>query len=140
MKVIVDTNILLDVVLNRKPFVEHASLIWWPAELKEIAVYVSTTSITHIYYIRRKHAGKEKARDFIADILSIFILAEIDESGFRDALDSNISDFEDAVQYAISKRVGCDSFLTRNKKDFGDKPNVLEPSEFISKLEYSEKT
>jgi hypothetical protein len=128
-----------DVVLNRKPFVEYASLIWRLAELREIGAYVSTTSITDIYYICRKLAGKEKARDFIADILNIFILAEIDESGFRDALDSDISDFEDAVQYVISKRAGCESFVTRNKKDFGDRPNVLEPSEFISILESSGK-
>jgi len=134
VKVLVDTNILLDVVLNRKPFVEYASLIWRLAELKEIAAYVSTTSITDIYYICRKHAGKEKARDFIADILNIFILADIDESGFRDALDSDISDFEDAVQYVISKRAGCNAFLTRNKGDFGNKSDALDPAEFIDKL------
>ncbi len=137
MKVFIDTNVLIDVILNRKPFVEQASLIWRLAELKEIAAYISTTSVTDIYYICRKHAGKEKTHDFIADILSIFTLADIDKIGFREALHSDIIDFEDAVQYVISKRAGCESFVTRNKKDFGGRPNVLEPSEFIKTLETS---
>ena len=134
MKVLVDTNVLLDVVLNREPFVEHASLIWRLAEQKEITVCISNTSITDIYYICRKHAGKETARGFIVDILDTFTLADIDEIGFREALGSDIDDFEDAVQYVISKRSGCTAFVTRNKGDFGNKPDVLDPAEFIEKL------
>ena len=137
MKVLIDTNVILDVLLNRKPFVEHAALIWRLAELKEIAAYITTTSVTDIYYICGKYKGRKTARDFIGNILDIFSLAGIDESGFREALDSNMSDFEDAVQYIISKRAGCASFVTRNKGDFGNRPNVLEPSELIYKLEAS---
>ncbi|WP_298436723.1 PIN domain-containing protein [Geobacter sp.] len=114
MKVLIDTNVVLDIALNRKPFVEHAALLWRLAEQKEITACLSNTSITDVYYIINKHAGKEKARAFIADILDTFKLADIDDEGFREALDSGMNDFEDAVQYVICTRNGCDALATRN--------------------------
>jgi len=91
-------------------------------------------SITDIFYIVCKHAGKQQAREFIADILDTFSLADIDEEGFRDALHSGMSDFEDAVQYVICTRNGCDYLVTRNKADFGGGPNVLDPAELIEHI------
>jgi predicted nucleic acid-binding protein len=137
VKVLIDTNIVLDIALNRKPFVENAALLWRLAEQKEIAVCLSNTSITDIFYIVRKHAGQEKARAFIADILDTFSLADIDEEGFREALGSDMSDFEDAVQYVICTRNGCDALATRNKVDFGNRPNVLDPAELIERIKAS---
>ncbi|MDD5435455.1 MAG: PIN domain-containing protein [Nitrospira sp.] len=137
MKVLIDTNIVLDIALNRKPFVEHAALIWRLAEQKEITACLSNTSITDIFYIVRKHAGQEKARDFIADILDTFSLADIDEEGFREALHSGMNDFEDAVQYVIYTRNGCDVLVTRNKIDFGSRSNVLDPAGLIERIKAS---
>lgn len=62
MKVLIDTNIILDIALNRAPFVEHATLLWRLAEQKEITACLSNTSITDIFYIVNKHAGRQKAR------------------------------------------------------------------------------
>ena len=137
MKVLNDTNIVLDIALNRKPFVEHASLLWRLAENKVITACVSNTSITDIFYICRKHAGKDTAGSFIADILDTFSLADIDKQGFRDALHSEITDYEDAVQYVICTRNGCDALITRNKADYGNKVNVLDPAELIENLKTS---
>jgi len=137
VKVLIDTNIVLDIALNRKPFVEHASLLWRLAEHKVITACVSNTSITDIFYICRKHAGKDTARSFIADILDTFSLADIDKQGFRDALHSDITDYEDAVQYVICMRNGCDALITRNKADYGNKVNVLDPAEFTERLKTS---
>ena len=72
MKVLFDTNVVLDIALNRKPFVEDASLLWRLAEQKEITACLSNTSITDIFYIVKKHAGRQKARGFIADILNTY--------------------------------------------------------------------
>ena len=137
MKVLIDTNIVLDIALNRKPFVEHSSLLWRLAEQKVITACLSNTSITDIFYICRKHAGKDTARSFIADILDTFSLADIDKQGFRDALHSEITDYEDAVQYVICTRNGCDALITRNKADYGNKVNVLDPAELIEHLKTS---
>ncbi len=134
MKILVDTNVVLDIALNRQPFVEHAALLWRLAEQQEITAYLSNTSITDIFYIINKHAGQEKARAFIADILDTFTLADIGEEGFREALDSGMNDFEDAVQYVICTRNGFDALVTRNKDDFGDRPNVLDPAELIERI------
>lgn len=135
MKVLIDTNILLDIALNRKPFVEHATILWRLAEQKEITACISNTSITDIFYICKKHAGKDTARSFIADILNTFTLVDIDEHGFREALASDIADFEDAVQYVICARNGCDGLATRNKNDYGNKPNVFDPAELIERIQ-----
>ncbi len=137
MKILIDTNVVLDIALNRKPFVEQAVLLWRLAEQKEITAYLSNTSITDIFYIINKHAGQKKARGFIADILDTFFLADIDENGFREALSSDMADFEDAVQYAICTRNGCDALVTRNKGDFGDRPNVFDPVELIERIKTS---
>ena len=134
MKVLIDTNIVLDIALKREPFVEQAALLWRLAEQKEITACLSNTSITDIFYIVGKHAGKEQAREFIADILDTFSLADIDEEGFREALNSGMSDFEDAVQYVICTRNNCDVLATRNKADFPDRPNVLDPAELIERI------
>ena len=134
MKVLVDTNVVLDIALKRQPFVEHAALLWRLAEQKEITACLSNTSITDIFYIVRKHAGKQQAREFIADILDIFTLVDIDEEGFREALNLGLDDFEDAVQYVICTRNDCDVLATRNKADFPDSPNVLDPTELIERI------
>ena len=134
MKVLVDTNIVLDIALNRKPFVADAALLWRLAEQRVIVACLSNTSITDIYYIVRKHAGQDKARDFVADILDTFRLADIDEAGFRDALSSGMNDFEDAVQYVVCTRNNCDVLATRNKADYGNRPNVLDPAELIERI------
>ena len=134
MKVLIDTNVVLDIALNRKPFVDHAALLWRLAEQKKITACLSNTSITDIFYIVRKHAGQEQAREFIADILDTFTLADINEEGFREALSSGMNDFEDAVQFVICTRNNCDVLATRNKTDYPDWPNVLDPAELIEQI------
>ena len=134
MKVLFDTNVVLDIALNRSPFVEHAALLWRLAEQKEITACLSNTSITDIFYIVNKHAGREKARGFIADILDTFRLVDIDEEGFRQALAEDMADFEDAVQYVICTRNDCDVLVTRNKADYGRRPEVLDPAEAIERI------
>ena len=134
VKVLVDTNIVLDIALNKAPFVEHAALLWRLAEQNEITACLSNTSITDIFYIVHKHAGKEKARGFIADILDTFSLVDINEEGFREALNEDMADFEDAVQCVICIRNGCDFLATRNKADYGDRPKVMDPVELIERI------
>jgi predicted nucleic acid-binding protein len=134
VKVLFDTNVLLDIALNRKPFVEQAALLWRLAEQKEICACLSNTSVTDIFYIVNKRAGREKARGFITDILDVFSLVDIDEEGFRQALAEDMADFEDAVQYVICVKNGCDFLATRNKGDYGDRPEVLAPSELIERI------
>jgi len=134
MKVLIDTNIVLDIALNRKPFVEHAALLWRLAEQKEITACLSNTSVTDIFYIVNKHAGKEKARGFISAILDTFKLVDIDEDGFREALNADIADFEDAVQYLMCVRNNCGALVTRNKVDYGNKPNVLDTVELLNQI------
>jgi predicted nucleic acid-binding protein len=137
MKVLIDTNVVLDIAFNRAPFVEHAAMLWRLAEQKEITACIANTSITDIFYICKKHTESETARCFIADILDTFTLVDIDEQGFREALNSEMADFEDAVQYVMCNRNGCDCLATRNKADYGNRPNVFDPAEVIEQIKAS---
>jgi predicted nucleic acid-binding protein len=118
MKVLFDTNVVLDIALNRRPFVEDASLLLRLAEQKEIRAYLSNTCITDIFYIINKHAGKQKARGFIVDILDTFKLVDIDEEGFREALTEDMADYRTC---ADAKR------LPRT----AEQPEIPEPPEML---------
>jgi len=78
--------------------------------------------------------ASSRARGFVSDILDTFKLVDIDEEGFRKALDFDIPDFEDAVQYVICMTNGCDLLVTRNKADYGGRSEVLDPAELIERI------
>lgn len=134
MKIYLDTNILLDIALNREPFARDSILIWKIIEQKFVAGYISATTITDIHYICKKNIGNEKSKSFIRDILDIFEIIDADKECFYNALNSEITDFEDALQYEISIKNECDYIVTRNLKDFINIENVVTPDQMIALL------
>lgn len=134
MKLLIDTNVFLDIILSREPFTKDAVLIWKIIEKKFVKGYISATTITDIHYISKKSIGDEKSKSFIKEILDIFEIIDADKQCFYKALNSTIKDFEDAVQYEISEKIKCDYIVTRNKGDYKDISNVLGPGEFLAIL------
>lgn len=118
MKVLFDTNVILDVLLNRQPHVQTASLLFARVERKELTGYVCATTITTIFYLASKSVGISMARLHINNLLSIFKVAVVDSVVLQKALVSGFSDFEDAVLYESAVYVGVDYLVTRNIKDF----------------------
>jgi hypothetical protein len=80
------------------------------------------------FFIIGKHAGQEKARAFIADILDTFTLADIDEEGFREALNSDMADFEDAVQYVTCIQTAVIRSLQETRQILATGPTSSTPS------------
>ena len=118
MKVLFDTNIILDVLLDRKPFVEFSSGLVSFAENKVIEGYLCATTITTIDYLVAKAHGRKKAKLTIHKLLSIFQIAEVNKDVLLLSTDSNFSDFEDAVQHYAGQLAFVDSIVTRNNADF----------------------
>jgi len=118
LKVLFDTNIILDVLLDRKPFVEFSSGLVSFAENKVIEGYLCATTITTIDYLVAKAHGRKKAKLTIHKLLSIFQIAEVNKDVLLLSTDSNFSDFEDAVQHYAGQLAFVDSIVTRNNADF----------------------
>lgn len=137
MKILFDTNIILDGILFRKPFANAAIELFSILEKKALQGYLAATTVTTIYYIARKAYEEKRIRKLIERLFLIFDVAENTKPDFEIALNSKIKDFEDAVLYQTAKRVGCDGIVTRNLKDFRTaKLPVYSPDHLLKKLNY----
>lgn len=118
MKILFDTNVVLDVLLDREPFSELATKLFSKVEKKELKGFLGATTITTIYYLASKIAGKNKADQEISKLLSIFQIAPVNKSVLDKAIKSKFSDFEDSVLHEAAKQIGAQGIVTRNPKDF----------------------
>lgn len=118
MKILFDTNIILDVLFDREPFSDLATKLFSRVEKKELEGFLGATTITTIYYLASKVAGKKRADQEIAKLLSIFQVAPVNEFVLDEAIKSRFGDFEDAVLHEAAKQVGVQGIVTRNLKDF----------------------
>ena len=136
MQVLIDTNIVLDVLLNRTNFVLPAVKILKLSE-DNVQKYVSASAITDIHYIAfQEMRDKAKAKELLKKVLQIIHVADVSEENIISALNSDWKDFEDSVQNAVAESHEYDAIITRNKKDYKNSNlKVFLPEEFISEIE-----
>ena len=135
MKVLIDTNIVLDVLYAREPFAEDASKIFKCCELKQIDGYVSALSIPNIVYVMRKEMDRERIRQMLETLTNIFSIADLREADLMKAAGADIGDYEDAIQHACAARIKADFIVTRNLRDFkNSKIPAIKPSELLERL------
>ena len=136
MKVLFDTNIILDVLLDRKPFSEHALYLISKVERSEINGFLCATTVTTIHYLLSKHLDKEKAITSINSIMALFEIASVNRLVIENALKLKFTDFEDSVLHESARHAGAEYIITRNIKDF-KKTQIpaFTPTEFLSMLE-----
>ena len=136
MKVLFDTNIILDVLLDRKPFSEHASYLMSQVERSEIIGFLCATTVTTIHYLLSKYLDKEKSIESINSIMALFEIASVNRLVIENALVSKFTDFEDSVLHESARHAGAEYIITRNIKDFKKtKIPAFTPTEFLSMLE-----
>jgi len=136
-QVLLDTNIILDVALQREPFFETAIQLFGKIDEGEIKGFLTASSITDIYFISKKTCGREKTIAFIRELIDVFEVLSVTKQTIMDALASEFIDFEDAVQYCVADINRMDVIVTRNKSDF--KFSTIEvntPDELIKQLNY----
>jgi predicted nucleic acid-binding protein len=135
VRVIVDTNIVLDVLLERKPFAPAAVEIFALAEQSRIDAFLCATTITTIDYLLSQSLPESKARSALRRLISLFEIATVNRSVIERALESKMHDFENAVLLEAGRMVGVDAIITRNPKDFiGATVKVFEPLEFLAQV------
>lgn len=132
--IFVDTNILLDVLADRKPFVTTSRIIWELSEANRIQACVSAISFNNIYYILKKAGGVKIAKKALENLRGIFTAILVDEKILNQAIDSEQDDFEDAIQYFCAMRIGARWLVTRNPNDFphSEKLKIVTPEIFLS--------
>lgn len=115
---LVDTNVALDVLLERQPHFAASAAVWSAVETATAEGYLAAHGITTICYLAQKQLGTRRARRVITSLLQVFRIAPIDEVVLRNALDHEGSDFEDAVTAAAARSSKCDAIVTRDPKGF----------------------
>lgn len=135
-KVFVDTNILVDLISDRRPFSKFAIQLFSKAEKRKIKLYTSSHWIATTHYLLKKYVDEKELRDILHNILDYLTIIAIDQDVIKKGLKSKHKDFEDALQiisaYSIEK---LDCIVTRNVKDFkGSEIPVLTPDELIKHL------
>ena len=133
MKVLFDTNIVLDHLLGREPFVENAEQLLNLVDTGRIDGIICSTTATTIHYLASKAVGAPAAMEYLRQLLAIFDVATVDRDVLKGALDLGFSDFEDAVLYEAACKAGAVAIVTRNGKDFTRSAlPVFDPAELLA--------
>ena len=138
MKILLDSNVAIDVILQNEPFYESASIVIGLSK-GGVDLFVSASTVTDIYYIvSRAMKSKKIAMSLLKKLLAKVDVAAISGSEIRKAVNLDWGDFEDAVQYVTGESIAVDYIVTRNKKDFASATlPVVSPDELLALLNKS---
>ena len=137
MKIFVDTNIFIDILLGREPFYRPSARIYRLVENGLIRGYIAPITVNNIYYICRKAKKREEIKAFLEEIASTFSIAPLDADTIRRANRMKMGDYEDALQYAMAQQKICDILITRNIGDFPQNGpvRIMTPELFLETIE-----
>ena len=135
MKILIDTNVILDVLCKREEFYENSLKIWKYCEIGKLKGYVSALSVPNIVYILRKELTPEKTQQIIEQIFLIFKVADLKADDLKKAASMPNPDYEDNLQMVCAARLKADFIVTRNIKDFtSSKVTAVKPSELLERI------
>jgi len=134
LKILFDTNIVLDVLMDRLPYSDAAVELFSKVEDGTNMGYLCGTTVTTVYYLAAKTVGAARAREEIGKLLSLFEVAPVNRHVLEAALALEFNDFEDAVIHEAACHVGADAIVTRNRKDFKKSAIPVYSSEEMAKI------
>lgn len=117
-RLLLDTSIVLDVLLERQPHVRWSAQVWQAVERGAAIGMLAAHSITTIHYLLRKHTGEATSRRVLDGMLGVFEVAAVDGSVIRAAMKEPGPDFEDAVTAAAAAEARCDAIVTRDPRGY----------------------
>ena len=136
MKLLIDTNVLLDVFLCREQFVADAKKLFIMKQFKDAELWIAAQSYTDLYYVGAKAHGSDRMQKILKEVFPLLNVCSIDGADISYALDEQWQDFEDCLIWRVAKKIKADYIVTRNVAYFArsDIP-VLTPGEFFSTME-----
>lgn len=134
-KLFIDTNVMLDLLGERFPFYDSIAKIASLADIGQITMVVSALSYATVSYFLTKFQSSEMAKEKLRKFRIISEICDLDETVIEKGLNSNFSDFEDALQYFSAIKSDCTILITRNGKDFKESQiPVMTTEEYIMSL------
>ncbi len=128
-RLLLDLNVILDVLLDRKPHATAASALWSRIEGGGATGYLAAHGITTIHYLAARARGRRFARQIVEDLLTVFRIVAVDEESLRRALSLSLPDFEDAVCCACAAAADCEAIVTRDPRGFRGSPTpAIDPA------------
>lgn len=133
MKVLFDTNVVLDVLLDREPHVDVAAKLLALVDNARLEGSICATTVTTIYYIAAKSFGRRRAHSQVHGLLALFEIAPVDRAVLDRALDLDFTDFEDAVLHEAARTTGAAAIVTRDGVDFANATlPIFDPRELLA--------
>lgn len=135
MKVLFDLNVIMDVVLNRQPWVIESKEVWDAHQTERISGWLVATELTNLFYLVRRVTDMATARTAIHTCLATFDVLRVDQAALQDADSQPGTDYEDNVIIAAAVAGGMDVIVTRDPAGFAHSPvEVLSPAELLQRL------
>jgi predicted nucleic acid-binding protein len=135
MRLLLDINVLLDVVLERDPWARPAAELLAAIESNQAQGFVAGHTLPTVYYVVARSQDRDTATTAMHDLLHLLDVVPVDKQDFYRALSLPVSDFEDAVQAAVAFRIDAEYLVTRNEADFkGASIATATPSTILSLL------
>ena len=133
MVILVDTNVLLDIFLQREKLYQESLEAIEKAIFSQATILFPSSSVKDIYYFVSKQThNKSKAKQSILKLFDFTEIVEVNKNNIIEAIDSNMNDYEDAIIDSIASRENAQYIITRNKKDFEySKVKAITPKEFL---------
>lgn len=139
MRVLIDTNIILDFLLEREPFLQDAEILFAAISSGQIVGYVTATTLTDIFYIARRHTQSvELAKQAVEVALAILEVCPVNRAVLKIALTSAMPDFEDAVQVACTIDQGLDAIVTCDRNFVSTSISVLSVTQIFQQLKFTD--
>lgn len=141
MQVLIDTNVILDYVLNRQEYGEQARKIVIACEEGQISGCIAAHTVSNMFYILRKAYTIAERREILLAVCTLFNIEGVDTDKIQNALkNEKFSDFEDCLQMECAKGCHADYIVTRNMSDFaGSDVPCIEPEQMCEILEHGER-
>ena len=133
--ILLDTDVLIDVALDRHPHSGLSSELLDQIEQGAESAYIAWHSVSNLYYIVAPARGRVSARDFVVELTRFVSVATTDTEAIRYAAGLPMADFEDAMQVAAARACGARHIVTRNVRDYERSPiRAIDPQEALTEL------
>ena len=138
-KIFVDTDVIIDLLVDRQPHSDAASVIFDLADKKKLKICTSSLCFNYVHYIIKKILGDQKAREIIGEILEIVEVLSVSGKDISNAVSSEFKDFEDAIQHSVALAAkGVGTIVTRNTKDYKKSKLAVFNSETFARMALNE--
>lgn len=135
MRVLLDTNVIIDVLAKREPFYRDALMVLKYSEMGRITGIITASCVTDIMYILRKYLQAPQLRKSVQSLVSILDVCDVTKEDILQAFALEMADYEDALQAQCASKSDTQYVITRNTKDFINSPiNAIEPEKFLEIL------